>query len=110
MRFWIFIGKILGVKIFKRYWIVKGSYWNTYHINKNSIYDLESVIEMAIYYKEIHYMTTISGLIVYNMLIITNNFNKDRQISFLIFSLCEIYSFIIQQYNIELAEKFIKLL
>jgi hypothetical protein len=44
----------LGIKWLKRYWIVNGSAYNQYHMNKNSIHDLEKVIKNADHYDYLH--------------------------------------------------------
>lgn len=41
------ICEMLGIKYLKKYWPVRGSWWNKNRMNKNSISDLDSVIHEA---------------------------------------------------------------
>ena|SRR5579872_1331257 len=41
------IAEWLGVKYFKKYWIVGGSYWRSYHINPKNKNDLLNVIHFT---------------------------------------------------------------
>lgn len=40
----LFVAELMGVRLFKKYWIVSGSYWNRSHINPNNANDLYNVI------------------------------------------------------------------
>ena len=48
MAYWedkyISLCKLLGFDYFKKYWPINGSYWNNYHIDKNSKYDMKYII------------------------------------------------------------------
>lgn len=45
---------LLGVKYFKKYWVVQGSFWNKTHLDKNSVIDLEEVINDSWNYSKHH--------------------------------------------------------
>ena len=46
-RIFLFTMRCLGVGVFKKYWPTKGSYWNSDHIDKNDLRDLERIINQS---------------------------------------------------------------
>ena len=49
-----FCDYFLMAKLFKKYWIVGGSYWNKIHTDKNNINHLTKIIEQSYIYTKIH--------------------------------------------------------
>ena len=109
-KFWIILANLFLVKLFKIYWPIRGSYWNTYHINKNRILDLSNVIRCCNKYKDIHYFSTIFGMCFYSFCIIFNLFIQNRDFAFITFTFMESYCYIVQRYNIIIAKKRLKML
>jgi len=100
----IVFAKCLGVDIFKRYWTVGGSAWNSKRINKNSIKDLEGVISDSYDYTRQHIRTFTISVGVSIPFLFMEYQNKNLTlgvIGSLIF--IELYSFMVHLYNRLLA-------
>lgn len=103
----IFLAQVLGANIFKKYWIVKGSYWNNTHMSKKSTYDLKMVIEESNTYTLQHINALITQFILYVASFFTDSLLLYQPI-FYIFLPIHIYAFLIHHYNRILARNALK--
>lgn len=91
-----------GVKIFKQYFPVCGSYWNSHHINKNSKKDMQTLIYDSWTILKIHYFSAIfifmsSGKHLFNI-------DKSAILYLSKFYIPLSYTMMVQIYNIKKAE------
>lgn len=64
-KLFIVIAKCLGADPFKKYWPHRGSYWNTRHMSKDKVDDLNSVIREANELTRVH----VGAMVMENILI-----------------------------------------
>lgn len=62
--FFLIAAECLGVKVFKRYWICGGSYWNNRHISSNNANDLRWVANFSYYHSINHCMMLLAESLI----------------------------------------------
>ncbi len=105
----IFICKLLCIPLFKKIWIVNGSYWNKTHINKDNINDLKAVKKEAIYFLMSKILTQLFFNILFALLCIFNKkilkkWSSEIKDFIVGYNLVLIYPIMVHVYNIILAE------
>jgi hypothetical protein len=95
---------LLGAKIFKKYWFTGGSIWNKIHIDKNSIYDMENIIDESWSYTKVHLQSLFVETLTYTFCYMYE-INKDVSYLKLLYLLGGIhaYAIVIHEYNRMLA-------
>lgn len=98
---WLFyqIAELLGVRLFKRYWPVNGSYWNEIHCQKNSISDLKEIQRKTKEYTRQHVQTTAILSLICLLSYLFNISNFDIRCYFYLCLPIECYAFMVQLYN-----------
>lgn len=100
----VFVCKyILLMKVFKKYWPVGGSYWNTSHINPNKRDDLEEVIEQANNFTKQHLPQAFILLFLSIGMYITNAMDYKSTVGMVLLLIVEVYAFAAHHYNRVLA-------
>lgn len=95
--------EISGVKIFKKYYPIHGSFWNNYHINKNSIRDMKKIIENAEFFRKLHVASLfLSSMIIFGGYMM--NVKNDQSKLMLIVCFQDLYTIMVQFYNINKAK------
>jgi hypothetical protein len=109
---YIIFCNLLGAKIFKKYWVTGGSYWNETHIDKNDKEDLQGVIKDSWSYSKTHIGGLFLETLLYSLVILLN-IQQNSSLSYKIFLLPLIlhgYPLLIHNYNRILAKRQIKYL
>lgn len=102
---------ILLIRLFKTYWPVQGSYWNSSHIDKNEIKDLETVICQSWNYTQQHLPPFLIILIMFVFSLFEDNTLSWLQIiCFRVSIFWELYALNVHVYNREKAKDRIQLL
>lgn len=96
-----FIMECLGIRYFKKYWVVNGSFWNERHIDKNNIRDLENVVRNLKDYARQHIQQSVMLIILG---IPTFIYSPTEHISgitaiFVVSLLVQMYALSVQLYN-----------
>lgn len=99
----LYIAELLGVKTFKKYWLVFGSYWNKTHINPKNEKDLLTVIDNTYFHTRNHIIIILSEILL--SLYFTKHFHYPY---LLITTMFHSYAFMIQLYNYILAKRALK--
>jgi hypothetical protein len=91
----------LGVRYFKKYWFVNGSYWNTRHINPEDQQDLYGVIDATKDYTRQHLQQMFFLVVIF---IPTYFFLPSEQMtaSLIVMGIImgtHLYAFLVQRYN-----------
>lgn len=103
--------EILGIKLFKKFWIAGGSFWGEQHINKNNINDLEIVIENANDFQRTHISQLIIDITFFVLSTKLCLMHRSLGCKIMIVSLtCHSYALIAQNYNKILAKRRIEYL
>jgi hypothetical protein len=103
------IAPVLGANIFKKYWPVKGSYWNKTHMKSNDVFDLNQVIDQANEFTRQHVQLFLMEFIIVVMCYLTGYLEPSKCIAFMPISIiiCA-YPLMIHHYNRILARSKIK--
>lgn len=94
-----FIAELLGVKTFKRYWPVGGSFWNDTHIRKDSKTDLERTLREVKGYTRQHVQISFLVTAIYLLGWLADVSTIDFKYYFYVFVPMELYPFMVQLYN-----------
>jgi len=111
-RIYISICNLFGAKIFKKYWVVGGSYWNNHHIDKDNKYDVQNVITDSWEYSKQHIGALFVEVLLFGMMMFLN-INPEQPLSnriFLIPLMFHGYPLMIHQYNRIIARRRIEYL
>lgn len=108
--FFVYVAYFLGVAKFKKYWPGSGSYWKTFHVDRNSISDMEAIIRNAREYAVIHLRSLILESVVYTLLLLGSYWNSSANTKFTIYvatamSTLHLYPLLVQHYNIVMAKR-----
>ena len=107
----VILSKCLGADIFKKYWPVKGSYWNKNHIDKNNIEDLKSIIDQSFDFTRQHVQQLFLETVIFLVGSLSGYVTIKQSIGAIpILFLMHGYPFMIQYYNRILAKNKIELL
>lgn len=100
---------VLLVTYFKRYWPVRGSYWNTRHLNKKSVDQLKQVVNEANEFTRQHVQQTMLLIIVYGVIALTApSMPQYQHACFLVYFITNGYAFAVHHYNRILAQRSIQ--
>jgi len=108
--FFVYLAYCLGVTKFKKYWPGSGSYWKTYHADRNSISDMEVIIRNAREYAVIHLRSLILESIAYTLVVLGSRWTSFANTGFTIYaagamSTLHLYPLLVQHYNIVMAKR-----
>ena len=105
-KLFIKFAECFGVKIFKKYWVVRGSYWNRKHIDKNQRPDLETIINEANEFTKTHVEQWI-GILILIFILTAVDLTRYWEYAKLAFamSLYHGYAFMVHHYNRLLAQE-----
>jgi hypothetical protein len=118
-KFYVKFCGYMGIKLFKKYWPVDGSYWNKYHTDSKSTQDLNNIIDDANRYTRKHVYSSVlqmaSAPIMYIMSIAhcPNNVKRINMAYICLgsfFLITQGYAFMVHHYNRIVARNTIKLL
>lgn len=102
------VAELLGVRLFKKYWIFGGSYWNENHIDKNNPCDINSVIfesrQHISSYKQLIFQTTTFAMMMLVSGFMSGYSENVFRLLFFIY-MCYGYATLVQVYNIRQASR-----
>lgn len=92
--------ELLGVKWFKKYWPVKGSYWNSQHMDKTDRTDLTNIFADVKDYTRQHVQVT-ATIIIMSILGYCTGVIPMAYLNYFLYVLMpmEAYAFMVQRYN-----------
>lgn len=99
MWWFYWVAELLGVRLFKRYWPVNGSFWNTEHMNKDRVEDVEETLRMIKEFTRQHVQMSILATIVAILGYIFEIEQMDLRSYFYIVLPMQLYPFLVQIYN-----------
>ena len=103
---YIFGCNLLGAKLFKKYWVVGGSFWNTHHTNKNSSRSINRIIQDSFEYTKHHLGALFIESLVLFMSFFTGYIEYSKIIGYIpIMLMIHGYPLMIHQYNRILANE-----
>lgn len=92
----------LGVKLFKKYWFINGSYWNKNHMNPKNTYELSQIITFTYCHGKNHFICwsieTILALFTFKTL------NEPLPYTLSV-GILHLYAIMVQLYNNILAKR-----
>lgn len=103
------IAPMLGAHIFKKYWPVKGSYWNKTHIKSDDVFDMNRVIDEANEFIRIHVQCFSLECIMVILCYFTGYLEPSKCIAYMPISIImHWYPIMINHYNRIIAKNKIK--
>lgn len=102
------VAELLGVRLFKKYWVFGGSYWNENHIDKNDPHCMSSVIfdsrQHILSYKQLIFQTTTFAIMMLVSGFMSGYCENILRMLFFIY-MCYGYATLVQVYNIRQASR-----
>lgn len=105
-KFIIFLATCLGIKIFKKYWPYRGSYWNETHMNKNDPIELRSLIAETKKLVNTHVQSMFGeNILLIGILLFGGDLFWNTIAMLIILNLMHLYAIMAQHYNRILAQR-----
>lgn len=110
-KIFIILARILGITLFKKYWPVRGSFWNKTHISRTDRDDLECIIKEADNFTKEHIIGLTQQLVITFVVIMTGDDNTRSTLKLMLgLTLMHLYAFMAHHYNRILAREALALL